>query len=333
MKQIISVEAFEKSIRTALSLSFDYEAACRRVQGWLNSIPEGKLYVRRDRGFYAFYEKDVKRHQIYLSKSSDRLYALARRKYLQNLYEILSVIHLHNSPASTFSEWSSYSELDSLIDNLIKLVVAFASGNLDLARIVMTPAQYKWYTSSFAQKKINLSEARFTDNGVAVRSKSEQDIGNVSEEYAAFYHYEERIKINVRNLVNSLRESLESANWPTGELYYYDKYGCHWKVPEVLEWMNSNGSIWRAYDDRTGRITIYNDFKFMLADGTIKIWEHSGMVDKFKYRCNASEREYVMEYTETISRENYINTFEKDISTSEAIADILKEHILPRLWF
>lgn len=332
MKQHISAEAFEKSIRTSLSLAFDYDAACRRVAGRLNNLPEGNIYIRKDRNQTAFYEIEHKK-QKYLSKKSDRTYLLARKKYLEKLQKILDIIRLHRSPLSEADSCDYYSDIEPLKDELVNLIYSFSAGNLDVARIVMTPAQYKWYTGKFIQKKNDYSVSRTTNNDIHVRSKSEQDIGNIAEELGAFYHYEERMRIDVRELVQSLSESLKKANIPISRLYNYNNNSCHWNVPIALEWMNSSGSIWRAYNDRTGKITIYNDFKFMLADSEIIIWEHSGLADKFKYRCNASEREYVLEYTKTVRRSNYINTFEDDIKTDAYIIQIIKEKILPRLWF
>ena len=248
------------------------------------------------------------------------------------LLEILKIISCHHS-SSTKAENPYYYDIESLIDNLADLIYLFQAGNLDIARIVMSATQYKWYTSNFFQKKNDSSNSRLTNNGVKVRSKSEQDIGNIAEKYGAFFHYEERMRVDVKELVISLSDSLAKANWPVSNLYYYDKRTCRWNVPEVLEWMNSRGSIWSAYDGKTGKITIYTDFKFMLADNEIIVWEHSGLADKFKYRCNASEREYVLEYTKTVKRSNYISTFEDDIATDDCILQIIKEKILPRLWF
>ena len=97
--------------------------------------------------------------------------------------------------------------------------------------------------------------------------------------------------------------------------------------------MNSPGSIWKAYNPRTGRLYIYNDFKIILASGEEIIWEHHGKCFEFTYRSNAGERVMVLKFTRSVSRRNMIETFEHDVDSREKIAEILRDEVLPRLWF
>ena len=108
--------------------------------------------------------------------------------------------------------------------------------------------------------------------------------------------------------------------------------GCTWQVPEYLQWMNSPGSIWKSYNERTGYITIFNDFKSMLADNDTVLMEHEGLCDDFVYRCNAAERVFVMLYTKSVSRKNLIYTFEDDVADKSVLESIIENTILPRLW-
>ncbi|MBQ3322780.1 MAG: hypothetical protein IJH05_08065 [Firmicutes bacterium] len=97
--------------------------------------------------------------------------------------------------------------------------------------------------------------------------------------------------------------------------------------------MNSQGSIWKTYEPFDGTIELFNDFMIMLADGTIIIWEHEGLMDDFIYRCNSSERASVIKYTGTVDKDNLIETYEHDIDTPEKLIDMIEHRILPRLWF
>ena len=97
--------------------------------------------------------------------------------------------------------------------------------------------------------------------------------------------------------------------------------------------MNTHGSIWRSYFPPKGTIVIYNDFKIMLADGTIFIWEHEGLMNFFIYRCNATERVAIMKITHTVDKENILETYQDQIDSREKIIDVITEYILPRLWF
>ena len=97
--------------------------------------------------------------------------------------------------------------------------------------------------------------------------------------------------------------------------------------------MNSPGSIWKTYNPRTGRIYIYNDFKILLAYGGELIWEHHGMCHKFTYRNNAGERVMILKCTQSVTRNNLIETFEYDADSPERLIEILRREVLPRLWF
>ena len=220
-----------------------------------------------------------------------------------------------------------------LIDRLKDFICACERGNLDIAKIVLTSKQYKWFRGQFRQKSIDPAKALTTAGGLHVRSKSERDIANVTEAFAVPFHYEEQTSIYVHDFVIQLEDKLKRENRLRGPLYSFRGGSVHWNVPPELEWMNAPGSIWKTYYPPTGKITIHNDFTVMPADDEVVIWEHEGLMGDFIYRANASERASVMKYTGTVSKGNLIETYEHDIDTPEKIAAIIEEHILPRLWF
>ncbi|MDO4177284.1 MAG: hypothetical protein Q4D99_07450 [Bacillota bacterium] len=314
MKQLINPDSFKKSIRLALQSNYDKSAALERVRKRLAATDDGILHFRHDRGYVNFYEK-INDKQKYIPKKSEHLYNLARRKYLSLLLHAIE----DNTPENIAS-------LQALIDEFVK-------GNLDIARIVMTYNQYNWFKQSFLKKKMDLSNAKYTNNNVPVRSKSERDIGNELEDFAVPFHYEEKQLVKVFPLVRELENDLRERGFLSGNLCHLRGSTCIWHVPKELEWMNCPGSIWRAYNPRTGNITIFNDFKILLADNEIIFWEHEGLCNDFIYRSNASERELILKYTNTVKRGNFISTFEIEVSNRELLRQIISSEILPRLWF
>ena len=97
--------------------------------------------------------------------------------------------------------------------------------------------------------------------------------------------------------------------------------------------MNATGSIWRTYDYRTGKVTLYNDFRFLFADDTFGFLEHEGLLDDFAYRSNANERCSVMLMTGAVKPENLVKTTETQVNDDTVLEDMIATQILPRLWF
>lgn len=324
MKQLISPENFNKSIEHALLSTHDYADSAKHIKGIIDNLSGGTLQIRHDGSAISFYG-NCRGEVKYLKKSSHELYQLARKRYLMLLLQILNM--------ASDAKARSTEQRNALINELKELILTYASGNLDIARIVLTSAQYKWYTSNYHKKKIDVSNAQVTANGLPTRSKSEKDIGNGLDDLAVIFHYEEANYIYVRDLVNQLEQNLIADGKLSGNLFHYKEGSCIWNVPGELQWMNIRGSIWRSYNYRSGKILIYNDFKVMPARGDIIIWEHEGLYDKFIYRCNANERIGIMRYTGNIAKENLITTYESEVATPEKIRNIIMKNILPRLWF
>ena len=321
-----------RSIDAALESQFDVDAAVARVFGMIVNLPQDYLYHVNRKGKITFYKR-VNGAQRYIKKTSREIYLLARRQYLLLLVEVLKL--------TGYSDECSMIKRNELIAELHSLIHIYDRGNLDLAQIVMTPKQYKWYSGEFKQKALipdsfmpkDSSMTHISTEGVVLRSKSERDIINTMHDFAIPVHYEEERSVMVQPLVDSLYYSLREKNLINGNLFYNRGDVCYWRVPKELEWMNTSGSIWKTYNPRTGRIYIYNDFKILLASGEELIWEHHGMCHKFTYRNNAGERIMILKYTQSVPRDNLIETFEHDAGSPEKIAEILRREVLPRLWF
>lgn len=320
----INVEAFCDSIKKALSKPPDVDGSMRRIQKTLNGLPNGQLYYSVRKDCIAFYTvADGK--QRYVSKKTELIYSLARRRYLRTLQKILGL---------SFSDKASdVRQRKKLIAELQNFIRICDQGKLDIARIILTSQQYNWFKNDFKQKPID-EDTPFRSNGnVPVRSKSERDIANANESFAVPLHYEEQLKLYVKPLVQRLQEALRRAGKLHGKLYSYINGKIHWNVPEELQWMNASGSIWKTYDAAKGTLTIYNDFKIMLADSTIFIWEHSGLIVSFVYRCNETERVAIMKFTGAVDQDHFLETYESDIDTPEKRSDLIERYILPKLWF
>ena len=325
----ILAQSFNRSIIIALQNPPDAKASAARIQRIINSLPKGKLYSSNHGSNVSFYTMQDG-HQKYMSQRSNNTHALARKSYLMLLQEILELT-ASDRPADILRR-------DTLIAKLQKLILSFERGNLNLARIVLTSEQYKWFTRSFVQKKIDPSKAHQAACGLFVRSNSEKEIINTSEDLALPLHYEEKQTIYVFPLVQKLRDELVSEGFlredaKVEQLFDFRKGITTWNVPSEFQWMNTHGSIWKSYFPPKGTIVIYNDFKIMLADGTIFIWEHEGLMDFFIYRCNATERITVMKTTHTVDKENILETYQDQVDSPEKLIAVITKYILPRLWF
>lgn len=323
MQQLLNTESIISSLEIALSMHFDYAAASRRLNGSVSGFAPGSLNIKRRGSCICLAEYHCGK-QSFVSKKSDRAYELARRKYISLLLHAMKCFE-DQSDTSLQQRQDSLAELSAFI-NLLD------SANLDAARVVLTAKQYEWFTKTFKQKANSTTPAIYTEGGIRMRSKSEKDIGNELENCAVPFHFEEALRINVKFLVNTLAENL-NLRPKNGSLFQYIDGSCYWNVPPQLEWMNSDGSLWRSYDSRSGTITIYPDFRIMLADGSFLFWEHEGLMEKFIYRSNASEREAIMRYAGNIPFGNLITTFEKDTLDSARLSEIVRNEILPRLFW
>jgi len=325
----LTANAFCKSIEIALDHPPDVNKSLTQIQKSLNRLPDKRLLVSTHKGKISFLTvADGKRK--YISKKSSILYSLARRRHQKTLSEILKL--------SDSNRKKDHIRRDKLITDLKQFITTCELGNLDIARIVLTGNQYKWFTSRFIQKPIDEAKAYKTARGLPVRSKSERDIINKYDDYAVPLHYEEQQTIYVKPLVDHLYDDLISEGYfrkgsAVGRLYNFNGSSVFWNVPTDLEWMNAPGSIWKTYYPPRGTLKIHIDIKTMLADSSFLFHEHEGMMDDFHYRCHSSERSSILKYTGIVRPENFLETYEHTIDTTEKIIRLIEERIIPRLWF
>ena len=395
IKQYLDFEAIICSLHYSFKILINPSLSAQRIRGMISRLPTESLRIIHNRKKVSFYiyEND---NCSYIRKDSDKLYLLARKRYLKELLKTIEVRAKYGYESERF---------ERQFERLAKLVRDFAAGNLDVARIVLNQKQYKWFTGSYKKKqlipkdgekpltipyidctKYNFglsagnavrypreknggstvrskpgqddkrskpsqddktvvrSKSRQEDgtivrsrsrqeDGTIVRSKSEQNIGNVLWDFAVPIHYEERLTINVQKLVENLAADIEKENHSITNLHYISHGSCWWNLPKEYSGMNASGSLWHTYDYRTGCVHIHPDYTIMLADGTLVFWEHEGLFAKYPYRANASERICIMRYPGGIPMQNIIETTEVEGNNRDALEEIIKTQILPRLWF
>ena len=320
----LKAEAFCISIEKALERPPDIKASIRRIRKIINGLPDIKLYVSNQENRVTFHSV-TNGKQKYISKKNPQIYAIARRRYLLMLLEILQL--------TDSSKNSDLIRRRILILKLQDFIQICEKGNLDIGRIVLTRNQYQWFVGTFRQKQPDKTKKLVTAGGLPVRSKSEKEIINRCEAFAIPLHYEEQQIIYVNDLVNGLHDDLLRRGELKGKLYSFRNNYIHWNVPPELEWMNAPGSIWKTYYPPNGTIAIFIDIRVMFFDGTIFLWEHEGMMDNFFYRCNSSERASILTFTNTVSKGAFLETYEHDIDSLGKLTGIIEQHILPWLWF
>lgn len=141
----------------------------------------GKLNLRKKGERYFFWEYSHGR-QHGITRDENRIYSMARRDYLR--------LYLSDLRKDNFEEWR---------EGLDKLLHSFATAGLELSRITLTEKQYNWACHPQSRKPDRKDALRYkTTNGVLVRSKSEQFIGNLLESFGIPYRYEPELRIGNR---------------------------------------------------------------------------------------------------------------------------------------
>lgn len=134
-------------------------------------------------------------------------------------------------------------------------------------------------------------DLRFETNcGIRVRTLSEQIIGNIYEELMIPYFYEMKLVVDVTELGD---------------------------IPGSYV---RNGRRYKDY---------YPDFVVILADGTLMIHEHFGLIDKEEYRIKNSEK--IMAYTSSglVEPGKLLLTYPSDIRKNKKIREFLLNNVKP----
>lgn len=242
-----------------LNLLNEYKTMEEKQQKELNSLPAGKLVIRKEKGKMNFVhyltEKESGAGKIRrgITKQPEMIRALARKQYLQ---ESLSLLQ-KNIPAL---ESLLKKHLEPTPDNLLKklpkswqqLPAGLFSEEWQEAR--------DWAAAEFEQDKSRPEEkCHVTTGGLRVRSKSEVVIAEKLEAYQIPFRYEQVLYIENR------RFSPDFTIFHRGELFYWEHCGLvgnprymkhhKWKLDMyeragIVPWKN----LIVTYDDETGNL-------------------------------------------------------------------------------
>ena len=318
----LDIDALIISLRSALTTRRDFSQTRTRLIHIINSMPDETLQIYHVKSEVYFYS-----NKKYLSKRSDLIYPLARKRYYKTLLKTIEAF-----ASRSLNPQSHKKKCDKAFAVLEKLLRDYAAGHLKLERIVLSRQQYNWFYGQYIQKNPPDYDTLKIPQGDSVITKSEQRIGEELHNFAVPCHYEQQLKIDVSELVRIIEADLRKNNQLHGKLYTYRNGVCFWNVPEDLAWMNARGSIWRTYDANSGCVTLHPDYTIMLADGSILYWEHAGLIQHIRYRINATERIEIMRQS-GIPESLIIRTIEEQTVDQTALVNIIRTKVLPRLWF
>ncbi len=322
MNYQFDTDAVIRSLHVALTTRRDFSASRTRLLNAINRLPEGSLQICHPKKKVLFYM-----NKKYLSKRSDLLYALARKRYCLTLLKTIDAFETRSPTPQQYKK-----KCDEAFAKLEKLIRDYSAGHLQLDRILFSNQQYKWLHGRHIKKTPPDYDNLRIPQGDSVRTKSEQQIGIELHLFAVPCIYELRLQLNVQNQVRTLEADLRKDNLLHGALFTHYGYTCVWNVPKELAWMNAPSSVWRSYDPRTGCITLHPDYTIMLADGSLLYWEHEGLLIHFNYRTNALERIHLIKQS-GVPGWRIIETEEFQANDRSTLSRIIETRIAPYIWF
>lgn len=162
-------------------LEFEKQKHLKEELETLETEDASVLYWRTKRNKLYFW-KTFKKKQKGITSDHEKIYSLARLKYLRMRFD--------NYRNINEDRWRT------ALDNLLN---SFEEAGLELARIILTKEQYEWASSPQSENPLYRENLKYkTTNGVLVRSKSEQTIGNMLELLCIPYRYEPELILRDR---------------------------------------------------------------------------------------------------------------------------------------
>ena len=162
---------------------------CLQWEEELKNLPEGSLCIHF-RGEKAYFLLRRNGTRTGITKDTELVYKLARKKYLQILIRERKSALFQACREAGAPRLSASSE-SSGAGSLVKLLRRYESAGLDILRVTCTEEQYQWAKAPYRRNMSYPEELKYeTRAGVKVRSKSEQSIGNALEERGIPYRYE-----------------------------------------------------------------------------------------------------------------------------------------------
>ena len=215
-------DAAVRSLHWALTEASDFSSARQRLHNMISQSANGSLQIFRGKSCVNFYSD-----RKYLSKKSNQLYVLARKRYYITLLKTIEQFARLPSNPTKYKK-----KCDDAFAELEKLIRNYAAGNLQLDRILLSRQQYNWYHANFKQKRPPDYNDFRIPQGNSVRSKSEQNIGYELDRFAVPCHYEHQLHLNVQRLV-SILEAYDSR---TGCITLHPDYTMMLADGSILYW-------------------------------------------------------------------------------------------------
>ena len=116
-RQFITPEAMIRSLRHSFEITNDPLKAISSIRRRVSKLPTGTLRILHDGTYVSFYER-IDKKKAYLKKGSDRVYLLARKRYLNELLETLIVVKEEGAGSQGFAE--RFGKLTELIEDFCK---------------------------------------------------------------------------------------------------------------------------------------------------------------------------------------------------------------------
>lgn len=164
------------------------------IQKELDVLPNGTLSVNR-KGSKTYFVESANSVRRGVSRDLDLVYQLARKQFLLLQQQFL------RKDVSSISRFMKQS--DSEESKAMRLLKTYQQAGLDIARITLSPEDYRWMHSSYRSNPFRPEERRYvTSSGIRVRSKSERTIANRLELNGIPYRYEAEMELDISSIDN-----------------------------------------------------------------------------------------------------------------------------------
>lgn len=200
----------------------ELEKKLKETKRQLDTLPQGKLYARKNGKYFSYYLVSEDGERKYISKNNgDYIRQLAQRKYVQSLYKQLqNQYQLIKADLAKYHPESLKETYDKLSPGIKKLVEP----------IVLPDDMYadSWLKYECDKKKQyptnNYSTNRVYEasNGTFLRSKSEIIISEELERHNIPYIYEYPVKTETGKI---LYPDFYMLNKRTRKAYFYEHFG------------------------------------------------------------------------------------------------------------
>jgi len=190
------------------------------INAELKTLPEGTLCLWHKKGTdKTYFSQHGQGKNRGITSNRDLIYELARKRYLTIIgSELETDIITNKKLASEIIRQRKKNHRKDGGKEIRDLLEEYAKSGLDVARITMSPEQYRWMHSPFDSNTMKPEELIYeTYSGILTRSKSEQDIGNQLELYGIPYRYEQAMAFEVFWMDDENGEALYSP-----KTYYPD---------------------------------------------------------------------------------------------------------------